>query len=242
MHQLIDRVLGAGSSSHFSVTLVPCDLTAAAAQWTMSDTQDGRIAISACTASEATAAVGHYLREFCNLTIGWPRGGGSFVQTPAQWPAIGAVAVRQQRIVPWSYIMNVCTHSYSLVWYDWAAWEAFIDWMALWGINMALGMTGQEEIQYKVFTQLGLSDVDIRHWFNGPAFLTWSRGQNEYGNNIAGPLPRSFMKNQWQLQRQILTRYRSLAITAQLPGFQGNGAHKSCYSMLPSLRVPIFFE
>ncbi len=75
--------------------------------------------------------------------------------------------------------MNVCTHSYSLVWYTWDQWSAFIDWMALSGINLALAMTGQEEIQYKIFSQLGLSDMDIRTWFNGPAFLTWSRGQNE---------------------------------------------------------------
>ena len=49
-----------------------------------------------------------------------------------------------------------------------------------------------------------------------------SRGQNEYGNNIAGPLPRSWMKSQWTLQQQILARYRSLGIVSQLPGFQGN--------------------
>jgi len=30
------------------------------------------------------------------------------------------------------------------------------------------------------------------------------------------------MQNQWTLQRQILTRYRSLGIVSQLPGFQGN--------------------
>ena len=36
---------------------------------------------------------------------------------------------------------NVCTHSYSLVWYDWPAWEAFIDWQALSGVNLALAMT-----------------------------------------------------------------------------------------------------
>jgi hypothetical protein len=41
-----------------------------------------------------------------------------------------------------------------------------------------------QEVQYKVFTALGLDDLTIRSWFNGPAFLTWSRGQNEYGNNI----------------------------------------------------------
>lgn len=99
-----------------------------------------------------------------------------------------------------------------------------------------------------MFRNLGLDDATIRNWFNGPAFLcvgaslwrssrrprlnpaapppasrrTWSRGQNEYGNCIAGPLPRSWMQSQWDLQRQILTRYRSLGIVSQLPGFQGN--------------------
>ena len=30
------------------------------------------------------------------------------------------------------------------------------------------------------------------------------------------------MKAQWELQRKILARYRSLGILGQLPGFQGN--------------------
>ena len=54
------------------------------------------------------------------------------------------------------------------------------------------------------------------------AFLTWSRGQNEYGAGIAGPLPRSFMRAQFDLQKRILKRSRALGLTAQLPGFQGN--------------------
>merc|ERR1719253_619459 len=118
--------------------------------------------------------------------------------------------------------MNVCTHSYSLVWYSWQDWQVLIDWFALSGINLVLAMTGQEEVQYKVFRKFGLSDLEIRKWFNGPALLTWSRGQNEYGSDIAGPLPRSFMRSQWALQRRILDRYRSLGIVGQLPGFQGN--------------------
>lgn len=84
-------------------------------------------------------------------------------------------------------------------------------------------MTGQEEIQYKVYQKLGLKDEDIRSWFNGPAFLTWSRGQNEYGSNIAGPLPRSWMQLQWRMQKEhILPRLKELNIVGQLPGFQGN--------------------
>lgn len=38
-------------------------------------------------------------------------------------------AVTKKRVVPWSYMMNVCTHSYSLVWYNWDDWQEFIDWM-----------------------------------------------------------------------------------------------------------------
>jgi hypothetical protein len=72
---------------------------------------------------------------------GWPRGGGSRLATPSPWPSLGPTVTRA-RIVPWSYIMNVCTHSYSLVWYSWQQWSDFIDWMALSGINMALALTG----------------------------------------------------------------------------------------------------
>jgi hypothetical protein len=64
-------------------------------------------------------------------------------------------------------------------------------------------LVAQEEVQYKVFSKLGLDDRTIRTWFNGPAFLTWSRGQNEYGSNICGPLPQSWMTAQWNLQRQV---------------------------------------
>ena len=221
-YDLLERVLP-GSSSHFSLSFLQ---NVTEAQFRVFDLPATfQVGIAATSASEMTAGLGWYLREVCNLTYGWPRGGGSNMFLPNPWPKVGAVEtapVTRLRVVPWSYFMNVCTHSYSFVWYDWHHWEALIDWMALSGINLVLAMTGQEEVQYKVLQQFGLDDETIRTWFNGPAFLTWSRGQNEYGSNIAGPLPRSFMKSQWHLQRKILARYRSLGIVGQLPGFQGN--------------------
>lgn len=220
VYDLLERVLPS-SSSHFVLSIVPFCPGTSQPCYQITDTPDGKIALAGTSASELTAGVGFYLREFCNLTIGWPRGGGSSLALPKSWPVFGTKMTRS-RNVPWSYAMNVCTHSYSFVWYDWKAWESFIDWMALSGINLVLAMTGQEEVQYKVFSKFGLSDSDIRSWFNGPAFLTWSRGQNEYGAGIAGPLPRSWMQAQHALQIQILARYRSLGIVGQLPGFQGN--------------------
>jgi hypothetical protein len=202
-----------------------------------------QIVITGTSISEITAGLGFYLKEYCNFTIEWStggRGGGSHIDMPSmdRWPIPisgtlqhsnsthddqSLMVIHRNRIVPWSYLMNVCTHSYSLVWYDWSAWESLIDNLALRGINMILALTGQEEIQYRIFRKLGLNSSDIRSWFNGPAFLTWSRGQNEYGSGIAGPLPRSFMRAQWKLQKDnILPRLRSLGIVGQLPAFQGN--------------------
>lgn len=48
------------------------------------------------------------------------------------------------------YYQNVCTQSYSFVWWDWARWEQEIDWMALNGINLALAWSGQEAIWQQV--------------------------------------------------------------------------------------------
>ena len=219
---MIERLFP-GESPHFSLSLVPSCAGApgAANCYTLSDGPGGTISIAGTSASSLTAALGAYLRDYVNLTIGWPRGGGSFVAQPAAWPAIGT-SVTTSRVVPYGYVMNVCTHSYSLWTYTWEEWSVFIDWMALSGINLFLAMTGQEEVQYKVFTALGLNDTTIRTWFNGPALLTWSRGQNEYGNDIAGPLPRSWMKAQWDLQRLILNRTRPLGMIGELPAFQGN--------------------
>jgi alpha-N-acetylglucosaminidase len=191
---LLERVLP-GSSGHFELSLVDACPDAEAPCFSISDS-GGKTAIAGSGANELSAGVGYYLREYNNMTIGWARGGGSNIFTPALWANVGA-PVSKKRVAPWSYFMNVCTQSYSLVWYGWSEWEQLIDWMALSGINNVLATTGQEEVQYKVFTKLGLSDLEIRSWFNGPALLAWSRGQNEYGANIGGPLPRSWMKGEW---------------------------------------------
>ncbi|KAI2583100.1 NAGLU isoform 5, partial [Pongo abelii] len=55
------------------------------------------------------------------------------------------------------YYQNVCTQSYSFVWWDWARWEREIDWMALNGINLALAWSGQEAIWQRVYLALGLT-------------------------------------------------------------------------------------
>jgi alpha-N-acetylglucosaminidase len=118
--------------------------------------------------------------------------------------------------------------SYSQVWYQFsgaaegyfASWETMLDWMALSGINLALAYTGQEEMYRKVYQGFGIDTDVFASWSNGPAHLAWSRGQSMHG--VGGPLPTSWMTQQWQLQRQILERMRALGIVPVLPAFQGN--------------------
>ena len=222
VYALLERVLP-GSSGHFALSIaagcpgVPSGTNC----FTLRDGPSGKTEITGTTASELTGGLGVYLREHCGMTVGWVRGGGSHVFTPKPWPKVGA-PVSRPRSVPYSHVTQVCTHSYTLVWHDWGEWETFIDWMALAGHNSIVAPTGQEEVQYKVLTEhFGVSDMAVRNWTNGPAWLTWSRGQNSHGNGVGGPLPRSFMKGQWSLQRQILARYRELGIAGHLPAFGG---------------------
>ena len=223
VYALLERVIP-GSSTHFELALAPscsgASGPAGAACFALSDASS-KTRITGTSASELTGGLGVYLREWCNITVGWRRGGGSHVFTPKVWPLVGGT-VSRARIGPFSHVAQVCTHSYTLVWHDWEQWQEFIDWMALAGHNSIVAPTGQEEVQYKVLTQeFGLSDMEVRNWTNGPAFLTWSRGQNAHGNSIGGPLPRSFMQSQHVLQKQILARYRELGILGHLPAFGG---------------------
>ncbi len=131
---LLERV-NPGSSSHF--TLVLADTCAAGTSppgFSLHDEGD-KVKVVAY-------GVGHYMRKYCRMVVGWRRGGGSSTFIPNKWPKVGSVVIKR-RNTPWSYIMNVCTHSYSLVWYSWGDWQELIDWMSLSGVNVFLGMTGQ---------------------------------------------------------------------------------------------------
>ena len=124
----------------------------------------GKVSISASDASSLTYGIGYYTRFSCGLSVGWMRGGGRNTKAAA-WPCHGSAelaATVVERAVKYTYEDNVCTHSYSYVWYGIKEWTEHIDWMALQGVNVFLAMTGQEEIQYKAFKQFGLKDAEIR--------------------------------------------------------------------------------
>ena len=74
-------------------------------------------------------------------------------------------------------------------WWSWDRWQREIDWAALWGVNLMLAYTGQEHVFREVFNAIGVNDSVLNTTFDGPAFLTWSRGQGQFGFGVNAPRP-----------------------------------------------------
>jgi hypothetical protein len=196
------------------------------------------ISVTASSSPELAYGAAYYLRTHADMSFSWVRTGGNQVKHPTGgFPKIAAPVAIEKK-AKWSYYQNVCTQSYSMWWWDWARWEQEIDWMALWGVNLVLAYTGQEAIFKQVYNGIGVNDTILNQTFDGPAFLTWSRGQGDahnptswgdsldngsyFGFGTFGPLPSYFMDSQHALQIKIMDRLRELDMHGILPGFQGN--------------------
>ena len=92
-YALLERFLP-GSSAAFTLATTgdaECGVGVPAPCLTIADGGAGKVTVTGSGVSEVTAALGVYFRQVCNMTIGWPRGGGSRVFTPSPWPSVGTV-------------------------------------------------------------------------------------------------------------------------------------------------------
>ncbi|XP_073428428.1 alpha-N-acetylglucosaminidase [Dendrobates tinctorius] len=175
-----------------------------------------KVAVVGSSGVAAATGFYSYLKTFCDCHISWS---GVQLQVPSPLPRVPSpITVKTPN--RFRYYQNVCTSSYSFVWWDWARWEKEIDWMALNGINMPLAFTGQEAIWQRVFLTLGLNQSEIDDFFTGPAFLAWGRMGNIH--TWGGPLSSKWMENQLFLQNKIVERMRSLGMITVLPAFAGH--------------------
>ena len=208
---LAARVLG-GKARHFIFTEIPSETDVFVLE------QEGRkVRISGNSANSMAVGLNHYLKYYCHVEYGWFKE-DSF-KLPARLPKLSA-AVRSEARVPQRFFLNYCTYGYTMPWWQWEDWEHFIDWMALNGVNLPLAITGQEAIWYQIWTEMGLSDEEVRGYFTGPAHLPWHRMQNI--DRWGGPLPQSWLTGQMELQKKIVARERELNMRPVLPAFSGH--------------------
>ena len=177
----------------------------------------GKLAVIGNDANSMAVGLNHYLKYYCHVEYGWLL--GDTFTLPKKLPAVPEPVEASARVKN-RFFLNYCTYGYTMPWWQWADWEHFIDWMALNGINLPLAITGQESIWYQIWTEMGLTDEEVRNYFTGPAHLPWHRMQNI--DRWFGPLPHSWLDGQLELQKQITARERELNMKPVLPGFAGH--------------------
>ena len=178
---------------------------------------DHKIVIRGNNANSMAVGLNRYLKYYCHAEFPW------FMEEALEMPDTLPMVpekVSETARVPERFFLNYCTFGYTMPWWSWEQWEHFIDWMALNGINLPLAITGQESVWYEVWSDLGLTDEEIRSYFTGPAHLPWHRMQNI--DRWGGPLPMSWLENQKALQQKIVARERELNMKPVLPGFAGH--------------------
>jgi alpha-N-acetylglucosaminidase len=168
-------------------------------------------------ANAMAVGLNYYLQNYCYTDVSWYK--NERLVLPLARPVI-LQKVRKEARCSERFFLNYCTFGYTMPWWQWNDWQWFIDWMALNGINMPLAITGQETIWYKVWKKFGLTDEQIRSYFTGPAYLPWHRMSNI--DHWHGPLPQSWLDNQFILQKKIVQRERELGMRPVLPAFAGH--------------------
>lgn len=184
-------------------------------------TVKGKLMISGNDANSMAVGLNHYLKYYCHVEIGWLK--NDTYTIPSTMPSVPKTIKIKARVKD-RFFLNYCTFGYTMPWWKWDEWEHFIDWMALNGINLPLAITGQESIWYKVWKDYGLTDKEVRSYFTGPAHLPWHRMLNiDYWG---GPLPKSWLDGQLELQKKITARERELNMRPVLPAFAGHVPHE----------------
>ena len=194
------------------------------------ESRSGKVALRGSSGVAIAAALNWYLEHVAGANVSLPL-------KPIQLAGpLRPVPSRVHITTPYRirYFFNYCTFSYSMAWWDWAAWQRMIDWMALKGINTPLAVTGQEAIWRTVLLELGFSKEQVAAFIVGPAYLPWGWMSNIDG--LGGPLPDSWIESHITLERHILARERSLGMTPVLQGFTGH-VPESIKTVFPAARI-----
>ncbi|XP_026736420.1 alpha-N-acetylglucosaminidase [Trichoplusia ni] len=178
------------------------------------ETYDRTLNIKASTGLAAVWGFNYYIKKYWKSQIEWQ---SKRIQVPMDIVEVNETVVANDRF---RYYQNVCTASYSFVWWNLDDWMKHVEWMALNGINLSLAPVAQEAAWQRIYLQLGMTQDQIDRHFTGPAFLSWLRMGNVHG--WGGPLPNSWHVRQTEIQENVTRTMLNLGIVPVLPAFNGH--------------------
>lgn len=211
---LAKRIMGDLSES---IEFLDTEAGSADRETFMVESRKGKTIIRGSSTSAMAMGLNWYLRYYCNVEISWFS--SDSIKLPSSLPVLDSPFTSEARVNK-RFFLNYCTFGYTLPWWGWKEWEHLIDWMALNGVNLPLAITGQESVWYRLWSEIGLTDKEIREYFTGPAHLPWHRMQNI--DSWQGPLPVSWLVGQEALQKKIVARERELGMKTVMPAFSGH--------------------
>lgn len=215
LNDLVRRVIGEGWCGSFVFEIADIHSASGNDAFLLRE-QDGKIHISGPSGVALASGLNYYLKCFAKVNFN-PIFGGN-VKMPRELPHLPG-DIRRETNYAVRYALNFCTYGYTMAFWGWKEYEAFLDWLAMNGVNLMLDIAGQEEVQRRLLRAYGYTEKEIRAYIPGPAYLPWFFMQNMSG--FGGPLPDSWFAQRVDLGRRIHDRMQALGITPVLQGYAG---------------------
>ncbi len=180
---------------------------------TVSPSGKESIAIAAPDVRLAAAGLGCYLREVAQAHWSWcgDRLDGEMPQ-PARTLTFAPA-------LPHTQAYNYCTLSYTMAFWDKAAWREEIDRLALYGFEYPLVQAGLGKVWQGVLRELGYPEERIAAFIPDEAAAAWWNMGNLEG--LGGPLSAERVEGDAALGRFIVSEMRALGMRPILQGFTG---------------------
>jgi hypothetical protein len=180
------------------------------------ETVRGKVTIRGRNGVSMASGLNFYLKNYAHVNYN-----PLFVSNlnmPAVLPPVSGKIVRRTSYDV-RYALNFCTYSYTMAFWGWNDYEAYLDWAAMNGINLMLDVVGHEEIQRRFLLKYSYTEDEIRDYISGPAYFAWFYMQNMTG--FGGPLPDNWFVQRAELGRRIHDRMQVYGINPVLQGFSG---------------------
>jgi hypothetical protein len=127
---LLERLLGAECAGRFEPSLLHPSACSGETKLCFgygAGSTAGTVALRGTSGVELAMAANHYLKYVANVSVSWENTGGvQAFMAPGPLPA-PAAPVHVERSTTYHYYANVCTFSYSFVWYTLEDWVREID-------------------------------------------------------------------------------------------------------------------
>lgn len=215
MSNLVSRVIGENYRSSFMFEMREASFEGKDI-FEIESNADGKIIIRGNNGIAMASGFNYYLRYYCN--VDYNPLFASQLKMPEQLPTLSEKIVKETQY-DYRYALNFCTYSYTMAFWDWGEYEAFIDWAAMSGINTMLDIVGQEEVIRRMLHEYGYSDQEIKEYIVGPGYFAWYYMQNM--TTYGGPLPDNWFETRVELGRQMHDRMQTFSIKPVLSGFSG---------------------